>query len=259
MSGSPAGLTSWQWGRVITYLWTFWLFKIDFITLFANSSSHFHTHLCMLIKPWKLQIMNMYAQLQALRQYKDTQKESEVLMKALSAMKDKNAELEKNLCAETRFKQDLFSALSNERNQIKILQSLWLWLWLHIYLGEWIVLVIYIYVIFWGCQGNEQSRTERYCHDLRIRMKFQPTTTALMTLQLQLYLFQGHIFLLKSKIEWWEGLSLSNPMLSNVYYYKHNTELQRTDPGTKVSGEFNTRGHIFSPNVWNEFLSFPSL
>ena len=30
---------------------------------------------------------------------------------------------------------------------------------------------------------------------------------------------------------------------------KHNPELQRTDPGTKVTGEFSTRGHIFSPNV----------
>ena len=40
---------------------------------------------------------------------------------------------------------------------------------------------------------------------------------------------------------------------------KHIAELQRTDPGTKVTGEFSTRGHIFSPNVWNEFLSFPSL
>ena len=30
---------------------------------------------------------------------------------------------------------------------------------------------------------------------------------------------------------------------------KHNAELQRTDPGTKVTGEFSTRGHIFSPNV----------
>lgn len=60
--------------------------------------------------------------LQALRQYKDAQKETEVLMKALSTMQDKNAELENNLCAETRFKQDLFSALGKERNEIKILQ-----------------------------------------------------------------------------------------------------------------------------------------
>ena len=30
---------------------------------------------------------------------------------------------------------------------------------------------------------------------------------------------------------------------------KHNAELQRADPGTKVTGEFSTRGHIDSPNV----------
>jgi len=35
---------------------------------------------------------------------------------------------------------------------------------------------------------------------------------------------------------------------------KHNAELQWTDPGTKVTGEFSTMGHIFSPNVWNEFF-----
>jgi len=37
----------------------------------------------------------------------------------------------------------------------------------------------------------------------------------------------------------------------NFQKNKHNAELQRTDPGTKVTGEFSTRGHIFSPNVWN--------
>ena len=47
--------------------------------------------------------------------------------------------------------------------------------------------------------------------------------------------------------------------LSKEKKNKHNAELQRTDPGTKVTGEFSTRGHIFSPNVWNEFISFPSL
>lgn len=44
-------------------------------------------------------------------------------MAALGAMQDKNTELENNLSAETRFKQDLFSALAEERRQIKILQS----------------------------------------------------------------------------------------------------------------------------------------
>ena len=30
---------------------------------------------------------------------------------------------------------------------------------------------------------------------------------------------------------------------------KHNAELQLTDPGTKVMGEFSTKGHIFPPNA----------
>ena len=40
--------------------------------------------------------------------------------------------------------------------------------------------------------------------------------------------------------------------------HKHNAELQRADPGTKVTGEFSTKGHIFPPRVWNDFLLFPS-
>ena len=40
-----------------------------------------------------------------------------------------------------------------------------------------------------------------------------------------------------------------NVKLCDFNVNKHNTELQRTDPGTKVTGEFSTRGHIFSPNV----------
>ena len=48
-------------------------------------------------------------------------------------------------------------------------------------------------------------------------------------------------------------VSLSDPynLTFNQLANKHNAELQRTDPGTKVTGEFSTRGHIFSPNVWN--------
>ena len=30
---------------------------------------------------------------------------------------------------------------------------------------------------------------------------------------------------------------------------KHNAEMQQTDPGTKVTGEFSTRGRIFPPNA----------
>nr|KAG5705036.1 hypothetical protein BaRGS_018766 [Batillaria attramentaria] len=38
-------------------------------------------------------------------------------------MQDKNMELENSLSAETRFKQDLFSALGEERRVIKVLQN----------------------------------------------------------------------------------------------------------------------------------------
>ncbi|XP_046327702.1 macoilin-1-like [Haliotis cracherodii] len=69
------------------------------------------------------QVRQFEREVQALRQYKDAQKETEVLMAALGAMQDKNTELENNLSAETRFKQDLFSALAEERRQIKILQN----------------------------------------------------------------------------------------------------------------------------------------
>ncbi|XP_070190467.1 macoilin-like isoform X2 [Littorina saxatilis] len=62
-------------------------------------------------------------EVQSLRQYKDAQKEAEVLLKALSDMQDKNCELENSLSAETRFKQDLFSALGDERRMIKVLQN----------------------------------------------------------------------------------------------------------------------------------------
>ncbi|CAG5126355.1 unnamed protein product [Candidula unifasciata] len=75
-------------------------------------------------KMWEDQYRQLERELQSLRQYRDSQKETEVLMKALSTMQDKNLELENNLCAETRFKQDLFSALGKERNEIKILQNI---------------------------------------------------------------------------------------------------------------------------------------
>ena len=45
---------------------------------------------------------------------------------------------------------------------------------------------------------------------------------------------------------------------NGVYVNKHNAELQRTDPGTKVTGEFSTKDCIFSPNAQNGFLLCPS-
>lgn len=58
-----------------------------------------------------------------LRQYKDSQGESEVLMSALMVMREKNSHLENNLSAETRLKMDLFSALGDAKRQIEIQRS----------------------------------------------------------------------------------------------------------------------------------------
>ncbi|XP_025097702.1 macoilin-2-like isoform X4 [Pomacea canaliculata] len=69
------------------------------------------------------QYRQLEREVQSMRQFKDAQKEAEVLLKALSAMQDKNIELENSLTAETRFKQDLFSALGEERRVIKVLQN----------------------------------------------------------------------------------------------------------------------------------------
>ncbi|KAG7167941.1 Macoilin-like [Homarus americanus] len=59
-----------------------------------------------------------------LRQYKDNQNDTEVLMSALSAMQDKNTHLETSLSAETRVKLDLFSALGEAKRQLEISQGL---------------------------------------------------------------------------------------------------------------------------------------
>ena len=60
---------------------------------------------------------------QSLRQYKEQQNESEVLMSALTAMQEKNTHLENSLSAETRIKLDLFSALGEAKRQIEILKG----------------------------------------------------------------------------------------------------------------------------------------
>ena len=41
------------------------------------------------------------------------------------------------------------------------------------------------------------------------------------------------------------------------WFKKYNAELQRTDTGTKVMGEFKTKGCIFPPNAQNVLLLFP--
>ena len=40
---------------------------------------------------------------------------------------------------------------------------------------------------------------------------------------------------------------------------KHNAELQRADPGTKVTGEFSTRGHILLETVFFTFKQIEKL
>ena len=60
---------------------------------------------------------------QALRQYKESQNDTEVLMSALAAMQDKNSHLENSLSSETRVKLDLFSALGEAKRQIEIQTS----------------------------------------------------------------------------------------------------------------------------------------
>ena len=61
---------------------------------------------------------------QSLRQLKEQQSETEVLMSALAAMQDKTNHLENSLSAETRLKLDLFSALGEAKRQMEILQGM---------------------------------------------------------------------------------------------------------------------------------------
>ena len=44
----------------------------------------------------------------------------------------------------------------------------------------------------------------------------------------------------------------------DTYENKHNDELQRADPGTKVTGQFSTRGRIFPNDAQNGFSLFSS-
>ena len=58
--------------------------------------------------------------LQSLGQYRSVEKEAELLLSSLSALQDKNQQLEGSLSAETRIKLDLFSALGDARRQLQI-------------------------------------------------------------------------------------------------------------------------------------------
>lgn len=64
-----------------------------------------------------------FCHVQELRKYKENEKDTEVLMSALSAMQEKTQHLENSLSAETRIKLDLFSALGDAKRQLEIAQG----------------------------------------------------------------------------------------------------------------------------------------
>ncbi|XP_071382620.1 macoilin-1 isoform X1 [Centroberyx affinis] len=69
------------------------------------------------------QIRDLEGKCQELRKYKENEKDTEVLMSALSAMQEKTQHLENSLSAETRIKLDLFSALGDAKRQLEIAQG----------------------------------------------------------------------------------------------------------------------------------------
>uniref|UniRef100_A0A8C8BXM4 Macoilin n=1 Tax=Oncorhynchus tshawytscha TaxID=74940 RepID=A0A8C8BXM4_ONCTS len=79
--------------------------------------------LTMDIKLKEDQIRELEMKVQELHKYKENEKDTEVLMSALSAMQDKTQHLENSLSAETRIKLDLFSALGDAKRQLEIAQG----------------------------------------------------------------------------------------------------------------------------------------
>ncbi|XP_028294440.1 macoilin-2 isoform X2 [Gouania willdenowi] len=79
--------------------------------------------LSMDIKLKEEQIRELELKVQELHKYKENEKDTEVLMSALSAMQDKTQHLENSLSAETRIKLDLFSALGDAKRQLEIAQG----------------------------------------------------------------------------------------------------------------------------------------
>uniref|UniRef100_A0A1A8G0I6 Transmembrane protein 57a n=1 Tax=Nothobranchius korthausae TaxID=1143690 RepID=A0A1A8G0I6_9TELE len=69
------------------------------------------------------QVRDLEGKCQELRKYKENEKDTEVLMSALSAMQEKTQHLENSLSAETRIKLDLFSALGDAKRQLEIAQG----------------------------------------------------------------------------------------------------------------------------------------
>lgn len=79
--------------------------------------------LCMDMKLKEEQIRDLEGKRQELQKYKENEKDTEVLMSALSAMQEKTQHLENSLSAETRIKLDLFSALGDAKRQLEIAQG----------------------------------------------------------------------------------------------------------------------------------------
>ncbi|XP_051927889.1 macoilin-like [Hippocampus zosterae] len=79
--------------------------------------------LSMDVKVKEEQIRDLEGKCQELRKYKENEKDTEVLMSALSAMQEKTQHLENSLSAETRIKLDLFSALGDAKRQLEIAQG----------------------------------------------------------------------------------------------------------------------------------------
>ncbi|TRY98325.1 hypothetical protein DNTS_025952 [Danionella cerebrum] len=75
------------------------------------------------IKVKEDQIRDLELKVQELHKYKENEKDTEVLMSALSAMQEKTQHLENSLSAETRIKLDLFSALGDAKRQLEIAQG----------------------------------------------------------------------------------------------------------------------------------------
>uniref|UniRef100_A0A8C7WQS4 Macoilin 1 n=1 Tax=Oryzias sinensis TaxID=183150 RepID=A0A8C7WQS4_9TELE len=68
-------------------------------------------------------IRDLEGRCQELHKCKENEKDTEVLMSALSAMQEKTQHLENSLSAETRIKLDLFSALGDAKRQLEIAQG----------------------------------------------------------------------------------------------------------------------------------------
>ncbi|XP_061755567.1 macoilin-like [Nerophis ophidion] len=68
-------------------------------------------------------IQDLEGKCQELPKYKNNEKDTEVLMLALSAMKEKTLHLENSLSAETRIKLDLLSAPGDAKRQMETAQG----------------------------------------------------------------------------------------------------------------------------------------